>query len=132
MTASIAKGVYDAGSTLRIGPIEQVFLFGGGSTLLSLIPVLQRLGMRVWVITAPRLAREHVEGERTLESALRSRGIPVCVWEEISAGPVPLPFVNPKVKISTDSESNQSPLPYPPSPHDTLPNVPHVLVKKKN
>lgn len=50
--------------------------------------------MRVWVITAPRLARECMEGKRTLESALRSRGIPVCIWEDISTERAPLDVVN--------------------------------------
>lgn len=71
----------------EMGPIDRVLLIGGGKLLFRLAVWAREAGFRIRVITAPRHAKEGVDGagSATLLDALEQAGIDTVVVESIDS-----------------------------------------------
>ncbi len=76
---------------IRIGPIRQLYLFGGGAVLFHAAEAAVRMGMETRVVTSPRHAEEPLGEEGTsFAQAIRARGLPLDVLGELD--PLDSPF----------------------------------------
>lgn len=70
---------------MQFGPINHLMLFGGGTRLLQCLDLARARGLRVDVVSAPRLLSAALDdGSATVESALRTRGVTVFVIEHLN------------------------------------------------